>query len=160
MTRTTPDTRQMDMLDHQSSDARILAEAASWAGFDLQLCYAMKKAAAECGIDRHEIAFRMSRLIDDGEISKHMLDAYISPAKDTHNISLKRFCAFVHATGAHWLLPFIAKDMGVTVTVGSSEGMLELAKAARKREALQRQINAIDLEIGRLARTTAPEDAA
>ncbi|MEX0758761.1 MAG: DNA transposition protein [Tistlia sp.] len=52
----------------------------------------------ECDADREEVAARMSEYLGE-PVSKNMLDAYASQARESHNISLARTLALIHATG-------------------------------------------------------------
>lgn len=68
---------------------------------------AMKHAIENCGITREVIAERMGKLLGQ-TVSKHILDAYTSPAREAHHINLQRAIAFDAATGTHVLLELYA----------------------------------------------------
>ncbi len=60
-----------------------------------------------------------------------MVDAYTSPARDTHNISAVRLKAFVRATGCLWVWNVYHEGDGVTLLQGD-EALLAQAAMARK----------------------------
>ena len=99
---------------------------------------AMAKAIRESGFDRHEIAKRMAQYLGLETLSKTTLDAYTAESKESHDISLLRFAAFVHATLANWLYDLIASKAGLTVLEGSEARLAEIALLDQER----RQINA------------------
>jgi len=67
---------------------------------------------------RHIIAAEMSALLDE-DVSKAMLDAYSSPARDGHNISYTRMKALIAVTGRFDLLDRDLRTIGATVLVGA-----------------------------------------
>lgn len=66
---------------------------------------------------REVIAAEMSVLLDD-EISRMMLDAYASPARDGHRVPMSRFLALVAVTGRQDLLDPLLREIGVAALVG------------------------------------------
>lgn len=84
-------------------------------------------------LDRYEIAARMSRLSGD-DVSKHMLDAWSSPARTEHNLPLYRAPILEEVCASHALTDFLVALRGGRVAYG--------------REAL-------DTELGRLERVAA-----
>lgn len=69
------------------------------------------------GRDRGVVAAQMSSLLAE-EVSKLMLDAYASPARDGHNISFTRMCALIAATNRFDLLDRELRTIGAAVLVG------------------------------------------
>lgn len=68
--------------------------AASVAG---RLSRSVAVVLRESDADREAVAARMSEYLGE-EVSKNMLDAYASQAREAHNISLARAFALLHAT--------------------------------------------------------------
>lgn len=90
--------------------------------FNRTLANAMSLAIRQSGKPRELIAAIMTELLDyeDGNtVTVAMLNAYTSAARETHNISLTRFRAFVRATGATWLWAEILSEEGLTVLEGA-----------------------------------------
>lgn len=102
--------------------------------FNAKLALAMARAcreAAEHGVDRFELARRMSGMLGV-EVTKGMIDAYCSQARETHNISAVRFKAFVRATGCLWLWNVYLDGEGLTLLQGE-EALLAQATLAEQR---------------------------
>lgn len=103
----------------------------------------MSRAIRECPFDRPTIAARMAAYIGQPAISRSSLDAYTAESKATHDISLIRFCAFVHATGATWLWDEVASIQGVTVLVGDEARFAEIARIQQERRALTAELKTL-----------------
>jgi hypothetical protein len=97
---------------------------------------------------RHEIAGAMSALLDES-VSKAMLDAYASEARDLHNISAARLLAVIAVTERFDLLNLLCRRIGCAVLVGDEINTARLghAKALRMR---------LDQEIRELSRMVQP----
>lgn len=66
---------------------------------------------------RWEIAARMSELLDE-EVSKAMLDAYASPAREDHKIPASRLWALINVTDRQDLLRPILGKIGIGALIG------------------------------------------
>lgn len=108
-------------------------ELANALDFNARLAAAMARAIRESGMDRYEIAARMSELLGV-EVSKAMIDAYTSAARETHTISVVRLKAFIRATGQLWLWQVVLEGDGLTLLQGE-EALLAQAALARKQAA-------------------------
>ncbi|MEO6359988.1 MAG: hypothetical protein ABIO43_05365 [Sphingomicrobium sp.] len=93
------------------------SHAADLAGLDRVIAASVACGLREDPRSRPEIAGAMSALLDE-EVSKHMLDAYASEARDGHNISAGRFLAFIAATKRHDILDHIVRRIGAALLVG------------------------------------------
>ncbi|MCV6583995.1 MAG: hypothetical protein OIF47_00525 [Marinibacterium sp.] len=110
-----------------------------------QLARAVSRALKAAGRSREEIAAEMSDYLGD-EISKNMLDAYASEARESHKITVERMMALIHVTGQHGLLGFIAEQFGLVVVHERYRDIIDLhfieeqeqALAARKSATLAR----------------------
>jgi hypothetical protein len=101
--------------------------------FNASMAVAMARACDEArgrGLDRAGVAVRMTELLGV-EVSKGMIDAYCSQAREDHNISLVRFKAFVRATGCLWLWQLALDGEGLTLLQGE-EALLAQAAMAQK----------------------------
>ena len=105
------------------------------ATLDAQLCKAMKVALTEAEGSREEIAAEMSRYLGQ-RVSPHMLNAYVSPARDDHIINVVRFIALIHATKDRRLLELIAELFGCVVVDAKYLDVIQEAELAEKREEL------------------------
>jgi hypothetical protein len=100
----------------------------------------------ESDLDRYEIAARMSRLSGD-DVSKHMLDAWSSPARTEHNLPLYRAPLLEEVCASHALTNWLVHLRGGRVAYGREAldtelGRLErvAADASRKARELKRML--------------------
>ncbi|MEX0366691.1 MAG: hypothetical protein AB3N22_11520 [Ruegeria sp.] len=110
-----------------------------------QIARAVSRALKASDLSREQIAGAMSDYLGE-EISKNMLDAYASEARESHRITLERFVALIHVTEQHGLLGFVAEHFGLIVVPERYSDLIELhfieeqerALAARKSAKLAR----------------------
>lgn len=86
------------------------------------------------GRSRFEIAGQVSALLDSN-VSKEMLDAYSSEARDGHNISFARLLALTVATQGFDVLDALLRIIGVSAFVGDEILLAEIGH----QEAVKRQ---------------------
>jgi len=79
----------------------------------------------ECGLSREEVAERMSDWLGE-TVSRNMLDAYASEARESHQINLPRFAALIHATEDYRLLSLLPETFGFSVMPREYEEIVEL----------------------------------
>lgn len=103
---------------------------------------AMSKALRECPYDRNEVAGRMAKYLDQ-KVSKSALDAYTAESKVNHDISLIRFKAFVHATGAVWLWDELVSDDGLTMLDGDETRLAEIAYWQQEQDNIRAKLKAL-----------------
>lgn len=108
-----------------------------------QMKRAMARAIRECPYDRPTIAARMAQYLGLPSISKAVLDAYTAESKNTHDITLPRFAAFVHATGAVWLWDEAASIQGVTMLVGEEALLAEIAYRQQEQRRLAAELKTL-----------------
>jgi hypothetical protein len=90
--------------------------------------------------DRHDIAARTSRLTGTN-VSKTMLDAYASDARETFNLPFYLVPALETACESLDLSNFLAGTRGGRLLVGRDALAGELAKLERQRAQASRRIN-------------------
>lgn len=122
--------------------------------FRARLKREMSRAIRECAHDRPTIAARMAQYLGLAGISKAMLDAYTAESKTAHDISLIRFKAFVHATGATWLWDVVVADHGATLLLGDEARLAEIARLQQEQDSIQAQLKTlrsvpVDIKRGR-----------
>lgn len=98
----------------------------------------MARAVRECPHSREVIAGLMAQYLGLPNISKATLDAYTAESKETHDVSLIRFKAFVRATGATWLWDTVVREEGLLILEGDEARLAEIARLQQE----QRQIGA------------------
>jgi hypothetical protein len=109
--------------------------AAELAGLDRVVAATVALVLKDDPRSREEIAGAMSALLD-APVTKLMLDAYASEAREQHSISAARLLALIAATDRHDLLDTLVRRIGAALLVGE-----EIATA---------EIGHIDSEIARL----------
>jgi len=107
-----------------------------------RLSLAVATTLREADLSREEVAARMGNYLGE-EVSKNMLDAYASQARDAHNISLARAFALLHATGDARILGSELKGFGLAVIADRYLAAVEEAMwAEREEQARQKRLAA------------------
>ena len=119
--------------------------AADLAGFDRFIAAGVGRALKEAGRSRFEIALAMSELLDE-EVSKWMLDAYASEARDNHNISADRFLALIAVTNRFDILDATVRKVGAALLVGDEIRTAELGNIDRQIAALRVRRKSIEVD--------------
>lgn len=135
-----------DLFDHADLfPVETPRDMVSAVDFNATIAAAMARALDEAranGIDRFEVAKRMS-LILGVEVSKHMIDAYTSQARETHTIALVRFKALARATGCLWLWNVALEGEGLTLLQGDEALHAQISLAETRIRALQDEVKAM-----------------
>lgn len=92
----------------------------------------------ECEEERDVIAQKMSEYLGD-EVTKNMLDAYASPSRDTHNISLERAFALFVVTGDARIFGMELSSHGFSVIANKYVAAVEEAMWAEREEIAQKE---------------------
>lgn len=85
----------------------------------------MLSAAAQHGMDRHEVGAQVSRL-SNHDMSKNMLDRYCAPSADGWRFPLEALPALTLATGNYRLLELIAEKCGCRIARGEEAILAEI----------------------------------
>ncbi len=110
-----------------------------------RLSKAIARSMEESGIPREEIAAQMAELTKTS-ISKAMLDAYASQAKEQNQIPAVRLAALVAITGDARPLNVLLEDAGLIAIPKKYEALLKRERARELREQLEREERAADAE--------------
>lgn len=139
--RSSRDPYTRDLLDWQPPQpvVRFEPDQVRAASLDQKLCKAMALALKDCPWDRAVIADRMSAYLGE-RISLSMLNAYVSPARDTHQIGVLRFMALVHVTQDRRLLELLADQFGWCVVDERYADAIAEVELAEKAEEISRQL--------------------
>jgi len=106
------DDRALDLLAWQPpAPPRFAPEAVRAASLRAMLCKAVAVALKDCGKGRDQVATEMAEFLGEA-VSKAMLDAYASEAREDHSISVVRLLALIHVTGDLRLLNLLAEQLG------------------------------------------------
>ena len=129
------DTRTLDLFatPHPATGPGALA------GLKTQIAHAISAVIRESGMDRFEIAARMSRLLGE-DVPKTMLDAYSAESRDDQNVPTYRFLAFILATESFPALDQLLVHLGCRLLVGDQTKLAALTELELQRAALDRRI--------------------
>jgi len=114
--------------------------------FSGRLARAISVTLESCGRSRDEVAGRMSAHFGR-TISVNVLNAYASPMRESHDISVPRFDGLLAATGDRRLLEFIAEPHGLAVIDRRFLPMIELAAMTEHRRELEGRERALRRQV-------------
>jgi len=138
---------QLNLLDWQPPEPvakfdECRVRAASLPGRISHAISAALRDADAAGVDRDEIAQRMSRFLGT-RISCTALNGYASEAREDRVISVPRFLALLHATRDRRLLELLAEPMGWSVVEHKHLLLIQLAAVQAKQQELKKQAEAL-----------------
>ncbi len=144
MARTRGDNNTLSLLDWQPPKiaARFDPAEMSLSTFPGRLCHALRLALAECGKDRKTVAAEMTEFLGE-TVTKHMVDSWVSEAKDGNTINVIRFHALIQVTGDPRLLSVIADDSDHLVVPAKYQAAVEEAMVSDQIEELTKQKDAL-----------------
>lgn len=112
---------------------------ADLAGLDRVVAASVAAALKDDTRSREEVAGAMSALLGE-PVTKLMLDAYASEARDCHNISAARALALVAVTERFDLLDAMVRRIGAALLVGEELNAARLGHLQAQRDRLDREI--------------------
>ena len=127
--RTRKDSLTVDMFEIPQP-VGVIPGSMNYAGSVSELVALVLK---DSGLDRYEIAARMSRLSGD-DVSKNMLDAWSSPARVDHNTPLYPVPLLERVTESHLFTDYLARLRGGRVAYGRDALNAELGRLERQRD--------------------------
>lgn len=89
--------------------------------------------------NRYDVAAAMSALVDE-DVSKLMLDAYSSEARDGHRISFDRMLALIAATGRYDVLRALLRRIGCDLLVGEEVYLAEIGHLEARQRGIQTRL--------------------
>ena len=135
MLRNPPHAGQGDLFTKAVFESRERTTVLDIDRFRLRIKSAMSAAITDRNLDRHAIASEMARTLNAPALSKAMLDAYTSPAKD-QDITLVRFKALVRAIDAPELWDVAVSEDGLLVLRGDEARLAEIARLQQEQRAI------------------------
>lgn len=108
-------------------------------GIERQVASAVAQILKDDTRTRYEVAGGLSALLDD-DVSKLMLDAYASEAREGHNISAGRFIALIAESGRYDILGALLAKIGARVVVGEEVLTVELGHLEAERQRIAERI--------------------
>lgn len=135
---------QADLLDWQPprTVARYAEEQVRAASIAGRVSRAVSAALRDSELSREDIAARMAAYLGEA-VSTAILDAYASPAREGHRISVPRLMALLHATQDRRLLELLAEPMGWAVIERRYLPLIEVAAIREKEDELRRTRDAL-----------------
>lgn len=125
-------------------DAPINASAAGeLAGMERMICEAVGEVLNSDGRRREVIAVEMAALLDDDTVTRAILDAYASPAKDQHRVPMSRFFALIAVTQRHDVFDRLVRKIGAAVLVGGEVMTARLGHLDREIDKLKAEQRAL-----------------
>lgn len=119
---------------------------AAFAGADAWVAAEVGRALKGDPRSREEIAGAMSASLAD-EVSRWMLDAYASPARDTHNISFGRALALMAVTKDHSMIERAVAQLGGSVLWGEEIHTARLGHLKAQRARLDDEIKQLRVRV-------------
>lgn len=134
--------QQMDLLGWQAPDPVIRFDERAVRAKTLDARLSRAIAAALSGHDRGAVAQTMTAILGR-PVSKNMVDAYASAAREDHPISAPRYMALTQAIADRRLLEVMAEPMGWTVIERRFLPLIQLAAVREHEDALRRHGDAL-----------------
>ena len=106
------------------------------AGLDRFVAAGVSQAMQQDGRSRPELAGAMTSLLGE-DISRFMLDAYASEAREQHNIPASRFFGLIAVTGGYDVLDACTRRIGASVLIGEEINTARLGHIDRQIATLQ-----------------------
>jgi hypothetical protein len=106
-----------------------------------KIALAVAETLSGSELDRPTVAQKMAEWLGE-DVSKNMLDAYASQAREDHVISLLRLIALVHATGDLRIFQMIAEMFGYSVVEDRYLPWIEVGQLAEKKDEFDRAFDA------------------
>jgi hypothetical protein len=119
------------------------------ADYAFEVSHLVSQVLKECPQDRWEIAAQMSRL-SGADVSKNILDAWASPAREDHNIPLYRAALLEDVCGSHALTDWLAGKRGGRVAYGRETLNAELGRMVVMRQALDQKMRELKKLMGEM----------
>lgn len=92
--------------------------------------------------NRYDVAAAMSALIDE-EVSKLMLDAYASEARDGHRVSFDRMLVLIAATGRYDVLRALLRRIGCDLLVGEEVYLAEIGHLEAQKRSIDSRLRSL-----------------
>lgn len=134
---------QPDLLDWQQPEIvrAFPPELVRGPTMEARIARAVSVALQDCVKTREQVAVCMSAYLGT-RVSKAMLDAYASAAREEHTISLPRFLALIDATGDRRLLELLAEQFDLAVIERKHLPLIDMALVRERIDELKDVVNA------------------
>jgi hypothetical protein len=134
--------KQIDQLGFNFSAPAPAKGVAELAGFERQINVMVGTILNSDPRSRYQIAAAMSEVLGE-EVSKSMLDAYASPARDDHHVPFFRLAALVIVTDRQDLLRPLMGKLGVSLLIGEEVSMARIGQLEQIIEGARQELKAV-----------------
>lgn len=107
--------------------------------FNVRIAQFIGRALKETSKSRAQIAAEMSEMLGE-DVSVHMLNAYSSPAREEHRISLVRFKSLARVTASVWLWEAAVEGDGLTLLQGEEALLAQIGAVEQQKKALDARL--------------------
>lgn len=148
------DPRQMSLLDLLQQAKHLRPEPEAQEGeLNVQpaLSHTMSRAIRASGLDRYEVAARMSRLLG-WEVTKSMLDSWTAESKEQHRPPAEVLPAFCVVTGCREALQILTDAAGLFCLPGPDALRAEVQKLREDEQRIAAQRRKRELFLKEMAR--------
>lgn len=137
------DDRTLDLLSWEPPELveRFDETTVRAASLRSRIAKAVSETLKSARMPRGQVAAKMSDWLGE-DVSKNMLDAYASEAREEHTIPFLRVLALLHVTGDVRLLQLGAELFGHSVVDDKFLPWVEAGQLADKRDDIQRELDA------------------
>ena len=148
------DDRTLDLLNWEPPEVvrRFDEERVRTSTLRAKIARAVSETLRDCDRSRESIAAGMSDWLGE-DVTKNMLDAYASEAREEHTIPYLRLLALVHVTGDVRLLQVGAEMFGHVVAEDRYVGWIRVGMEADRRDQARRLQEEVDREFELALRT-------
>ena len=116
---------------------------AALAGLEQRICRTVGTVLASDPRSRAVIAAEVSELLDE-RVSKEMLDAYSSPARDDHRVPMSRFLALLRVTARLDLLDPLLREVGASLLIGEEIHTARIGHLRSQRTKIDRELRELE----------------
>ena len=149
--RSNPDTGQLGFTFDPPAPARREADLA---GLERWVAAQVGRVLKDDSRSRDEIAGAMSALLDD-PVSRLMLDAYASEARDNHNVSFARMLALIATTERYDVLDTAMRKIGAALLVGEEIHTARLGHLRAQKQRIDAELKAAEAAVRPITRKRA-----
>lgn len=136
------DEKTLSLFDYKPPEVPVVRydapEEVRGSGLRSSFLRAMRLAEEESGKSRESIAAEMAEYLGE-DVSKGVLDQYMSEARETYTINVIRFLAYVHATQDFRPLSLLTEPFGLAVIDARYLGAVEEAMCGEEIEKLEKR---------------------
>ncbi|MDH5785363.1 MAG: hypothetical protein OEZ16_07110 [Chromatiales bacterium] len=145
MSRHRRDTLTLDLFEVPQPAAQLPASM----DYGREIAHLVSEALNGAEGDRFEVASRMSRLTGR-DVSKYMLDAWSSEARDAYNMPFYMVPVLETACETHMFSNWLADKRGGRLLIGKETLTAELGKFERMKEEVTRKIRELKKMMGEM----------